>query len=193
MKFIAVDLELNQPSNKIIQIGAAAFCTDQGLTSTFNAYVDPEEDINWDYRLGGVEISLVELLPSYFPGQWFQHKLPLTDALSNFEQWRRDNQCGKKIVQWGSGDLYLLRKADTTNILPRHFRDLDAKLVYQFLWQPASRLPKRSGLSRACRGMGVSPPEYPHDAMYDAQATGDLFLKMYRQVEGLHQLLDKLQ
>lgn len=192
MRFISIDLELNQPTNKIIQIGAVAYDTDKGRVSSFSRYVDPGETINWKHVLNTGQ-TLDALLPSYFPTEWFLRKQSSCDALTEFWQWVKDVQCGKKFIQWGSGDLKCLLAESQGLGYPTHIRTLDLKMVYQFIWQPSARLQKNSGLSSACREIGTATPLHAHDAFYDAEATGILFLKIFKQVSGLQQLLKDLE
>ena len=65
MRFISVDIESNQPSGKIIQIGAVAFDTDakQPIQGEFNCWLNPGEPINWDQPLKGRDLTLGKLLP----------------------------------------------------------------------------------------------------------------------------------
>jgi len=188
MKFITIDLELDQPTNHIIQIGAAQFCTDTGRSEHFNCYVDPGHPIGWGHKLN-IGCTLEGLLAPGFRKKWEVQKLPTKEALASFWRWQQSR--GKKFIQWGRGDMRILEKE--SQIYPAHLRTLDLKMAYQFLWQPSARLEKNAQLGTACLAMDVDPPYPAHDAFEDAFATGKLFLKMFGQVKGLNQLLKGLK
>jgi len=187
MKFISIDLELDQPTNHIIQIGAVQFCTVTNKTEYFHCYVDPGHPIGWEHTLN-IGCSLENLLAPGFRQSWEVSKIPSKQALDSFWNWQKGR--GKKFIQWGRGDMEILKTE--SRVYPSHLRILDLKMTYQFLWQPSARLEKNAQLSIACKAMNIAPPAPAHDAFADAFATGQLFLKMFHQVEGVNNLLGKL-
>ena len=191
MRFTSLDLELNQPGNEIIQIGASYFDTDIGLIGRQNIYVDPEVEVNWNYPLN-TGISLQDLFPIYFRDRWSKESFLQKEAMQMFWDTHKTMQCGKKFIQWGRGDLKLLLEQSQGCGYPSHLRSLDLKQVYQYIWQPSARLEKQSSLSKACANLNVPPPFPAHDAAEDAHATGLVFLKMFTQVGALLELLSKV-
>ena len=191
MRFIAVDLELNQPSNKIIQIGAVAWDTDHDLLAIFNTFVDPGEELGWDHVLNTGQ-TLGELLPAGWRVMWDKNKVPAKDALVDFWKWRADIEVGKKFVQWGTGDMSIICAESREHGVryPRHLKTLDAKQLYQFLWQ--SNTKGGSGLSSACKSMGLGGPARAHDAYSDAVATAEIFLKMHNEVQAVQKMKEYL-
>lgn len=184
MRFIAVDLENNQPSGKITQIGAAAFDTDSGHISSFNVYVDAEEPLNLDHMLNN-NMTLGQLLGPDFEYKYEASKIPRSEAYSSFWEWVKESQCGKKIIQWGRGDTNeIITQGKEVGVkYPSHLRIVNLKVVYQTFFQPALKLDKGFGLSSACEHMGISFKGRAHDAIVDAVNTGELAMRMFKIIE----------
>lgn len=191
MKFTVIDLECNQPSGNIIQIGAAIWCTERGFQSSFNVYVDPNEPVNWDHSLN-IGCSLEQLLAPGFRTAWEREAVPQKQAMKLFWGWHSEHQGSKKFIQWGRGDLAQLIQESQGCGYPSGIRALDLKQVFQFLWQPAGKMPARSGLQDACLSMRIPRPFPAHDALQDALATGSLFYRMFSEIKELHVLLNNL-
>lgn len=189
MRFTVLDLENNQPTGKITQLGALVYDTDQGIIATFNEYIDPGEPVNWDFMLKPINCTLEELLAPGFRAAWEANARPTEEVLREFWEWHKKSQAGKRILQWGNGDTAELLAESQGLGYPPHLKVSNLKMIYQFLWQPAARLEKQSGLGTACKMLRVDPPNPPHDAFNDAKATGELFLEMFRQVKGVSELL----
>lgn len=193
MKFTAIDLELDQPSNKIIQIGAVAFDTDNQknpIMSSFSRYCDPGSPVNWTHLLSNGK-TLEQYLDPDFRVLYELRKMPTTLALSEFWKWQKDINVGKKFVQWGTGDHRLILEESRTSQVnyPQRTRAFNLKDSYQLFWQTT----KGSGLTETCQSLGVSPPNPAHDAFQDALATGCVALHMFRQVSQLNRLLKELR
>ena len=75
MKTVVVDLELNQPSNKIIQIGAVCIDTkSHKLISIFNQICNPEGELPSQYIT-----NLTKITP-----EMVKNAEPLSDVLVQF-------------------------------------------------------------------------------------------------------------
>ncbi len=195
MRFISVDLEANQPTDKIIQIGAAAFDTDSKTpykpVDTFNLYVDPEEEINWDYNLRG-GLTLIELLGNNFKTNWEKSSVPKNVAFESFWKWCKEANCGKKFVQWGRADMWELMKQskDSGVFYPSRIQEINLKRLYQFFYQPGLKLNKSpGGLEKACKEMGIDFEGRAHDALVDAINTGMISVSMYEVIRGYSDVL----
>lgn len=184
MRFISVDLENSQPGGEIIQIGACAWDTDSGQLSSFMVYVDIGREVDYSYQLENGQ-TLGELLPDEFPTLHRRDKLSPEVALSHFWQWVKESGCGKKIIQWGGGDLEELIKESRQYSVryPSHLRMLNLKTVYQFIYQPAMRLPKRFGLQGALQSLKLSSEGQPHDAYWDSFNTARLCTRIFNRIE----------
>jgi DNA polymerase III epsilon subunit-like protein len=191
MRFTSVDIESNQPSGKIIQFSAVVFDTDMGKIAHYTEYVDPGEAINWHEVLNTGQ-TLEQLLAKDFRRMSSLFARPSVEVMQDFWKWHKQQQAGKKFIQWGRGDMAQVIAESQGCGYPSHLRVLDLKQVYQFLFQPSARLQAQSGLSTACVQLGIDPPDPAHDAYHDAEATGRVMLKMFSQIASLNTLLRSL-
>ena len=193
MRFISLDLENNQPSGEIIQIGAVAFDTDDDTPlDEFQHFVNPGEPINWNHELRPekeIGCTLGELLP-FDQNEFNAYKRDPKEVLEEFWAWVKKAQCGKKIIQWGSGDLDCLIKASKKHGVryPHQLRSINLKTFYQFVYQPAMRLPKGYGLGTVVKNTTGSFYGEPHDAYWDAYNTGKVLIYLFRRMEKLGQI-----
>ena len=190
MKFISVDLENNQPSGRITQLAAIAFDTTPGSeTFEFNMFIDPEEEMNWDYVLNSKGTSLGELMGEVWKSKWENNTRPRKEALREFWKWLDGQQGKRKIIQWGSGDMAAIRReCKEEGIATLHTDDYDIKKSYKLFYQPAMRLLKNSGLQSACTNMGLTFFGRAHDAKVDAYNTGMLAVKMFNILDNYRQI-----
>jgi len=94
--FCSLDLEMNQPSGKIIQVGAVVGNIRTGeILGKLNAIVDPQEFITDKIvKLCGITDEMIaeegtDLSTAYFK---------LVDFCEKFD-------CSKMVIQWGCGDV----------------------------------------------------------------------------------------
>lgn len=184
MRFISVDLECNQPSGTIIQIGAQVFDTTKVICPKFNLYIQPDETINWDHPLRGGKLTLGELLPL---DQEFISAFGIssTEGLTKFWEWAKKQKCGMKIIQWGGWDMKLIvEQSEALGIeVPKHHA-IDIKPIYKNLYRPAMSLPHHGALKAALKNLtGREFQGQEHNAYYDALNTGYIYLEMYKIIE----------
>jgi len=180
-RFVACDIECDQPSGDIIQVGAVLWDTDQGQIDSFNMYAYAL--VNWDYPIRGGAMTLGGLLP-FGQSTLDQYGAPRGEVLAAFSQWVVECKT-KTIVQWGSGDMDAIQSQGAAALLPR-LDIIDTKLVYKTMIKPmlAFQKPKQSGLSavyKAIFGTRDALIKEWHDALADATATAELhayFLKL---------------
>lgn len=185
LRFISVDIECNQPSGKIIQIGAAAFDTNiPEEVERVDIHIDPGEPINWDHQIRADGLTLGDLLPY---DQIYVNMASMTpkEGFELFWDFVSESRCGKKFIQWGSGDMERIRNEsdDLCVDYPKGLRVVDLKGLYQLFFQPAMKLPKGFGLGTAMENCGLIFRGIPHDASADAYNTGRLAQHLYRQIE----------
>lgn len=184
MRFISVDIECNQPSGTIIQIGAQVFDTTKEDCDMFDVYIQPDEDINWDHPLRGGEITLGELLPY---GQRYIDDVGVSsvEGLTKFWEWAKKQKCGMRFIQWGGWDMKLIvEQSEALGIeVPKH-TDINIKPIYKNLYRPAMALPHHGALKAALKNLtGREFVGAEHNAYYDALNTGHIYLEMYKIIE----------
>lgn len=189
MKFIAIDLEADQPSGEIIQIGAVVFDTQTKdptkPVSTFMEYLETQssEEPNWGHPFNNGQ-TLGELLGSEFPKMHAQFAVSPIKGFSRFWSWVEAAGAGRKFIQWGSMDLDLITAQCKENFItwPK-FQAIDLKKLYKYFLVPAWGLPKQAGLAKAMESLGIKSEGRAHDAYYDALHTGLVALKAYQALE----------
>lgn len=164
MNWIALDLELNKPSNKIIQIGAVCgdLLNDEKPVSRFSTFVNPEETID-DFitRLTNIEQHHVENAPL------------LDEAYQLLYNWIKSHEnIMRNCVTWGGGDSIELREQlgldQDEFVFGRTWFDI--KKVYQ-LYQYSRGQKIQSGLAKSMTKLGLKFEGTKHRADDDAYNT----------------------
>lgn len=173
MNFFALDLELNQPSGKIIEVGIAVGNVDQGVFLTKHWYLDPEEPIDeYITELTGISDETIEL-----------DSVPYTQMAAELEAILVEHKCFVNPVQWGGGDALALRKEFVLrNIVFKFFgrREIDVKTLYTYLSIAQGR--SVTGGLKSCMGRYKLPFEgIPHRASVDALNTLKFFFLLIRR------------
>lgn len=94
MKVIALDCKFNQPSGKLIQIGAVAFDPSNGrMFSTFVEYAYPNELLNPEIiKLTRITDELLINAPD------------VKQAALKFTQWKERHKANPIPITWGAGN-----------------------------------------------------------------------------------------
>lgn len=171
MNVMVLDLEMNQPSGKTIQVGAAVYKARTGeLLETFMTYVNPGEPIEARIvELTGITDADVQGAPT------------VLEAYKMLEALHAKHRCFMNPLVWGSGrsndSLHLYDEARP--FLPSNeqnfmgFRVVDVKVVFQSL-AIFKNVGVRAGVEKACKklhiewDMAYGPP---HRALADAVNT----------------------
>jgi inhibitor of KinA sporulation pathway (predicted exonuclease) len=182
--FIAVDLELNQPSNKIIQVGVAIGNVKQLPTDYVvrKWYIDPKEPID-DFI-----INLTGITDSDIRSNCVSHQTVATEL----NELVKLHQPWLNAVTWGFNDCDVLRKEfEQHNVEFKHFggRYIDVKTIYNFLQFSQNRSPK-GGLRDAMLVKQVYFDGLEHRADIDAQNTLKMFFGLTRQQSKMFDLLE---
>lgn len=137
--FLALDLELNQPSNKIIQVGVAIGNAHQEPKDYVvkKWYLDPQEPVD------GFIIDLTGITNSDIRTNCVSHATvarELSELIKEHRPWLNP-------VVWGYDDAGVLRKEfEQNNVEFKHLggRWIDVKTVYNFLRFSQNQDPKGS-------------------------------------------------
>lgn len=171
--FYALDLELNQPSGKIIQVGIAIGNMTEGVIERRAWYLDPVEPIDeFITQLTGIEQHNIDT-ESVTYATLAQE---LGDAITQ-------HKCVTNPVQWGHGDGNALRNEfRLQGIQFKHMghRDIDVKQVYSYLAIAQGKNPK-GGLATALGRNKLHFQGTHHQAHWDAHNTLRLYLHLLRR------------
>lgn len=180
MRLVAVDLEMCQPSTRIIQIGAVCFQPDSGkVAATFNQLVDPHELISPEItNLTGITNQDVSGKP---------HIVKAAEAFTAFKSSLMINPIA---IVWGAGKSNDVRKIyDESGIeSPFKSRIIDCKAVFQMLANASpAAFRQQTGLLRACELLNLGWDELygpPHNALADAYNTMRIYMFFSKCLKG---------
>ena len=172
MTLVVIDLEYNQPSRRIIQIGAVEVHVRQGkIEPLFRADVNPEEPLD-DYIIGLTGIS----------EERAQAAQTLSEVAAQFWEPLKEKE-GLVIGGWGNDVHKLASDCKNLGITMPEFRAVDLSAFWMLLSTlGGAQAPRSKGLRKMMHFYGLEFEGQHHDAFYDAQATGQLILKMSYQL-----------
>lgn len=195
MKFCAIDIEADQPSNQPIQIGAVAYDEKGNIYAKFNEYLYwPSGEPNWAFKLDR-GITLGELLGEDFRAVWRVNSRPCDEVFIEFWEWVRKTQFGKKFVQWGIHDIEeIVKQSKILNINTiDNIREFNLKRGFEFLYNPCkTKRTKKAGLKAVVNDLGLEFKGRQHCALIDAIATKDVHLELLKPVKVYNKLLEVL-
>lgn len=178
MKMIFVDLELNQPSNAIIQIGAVCFdLNKQKVVESFDTICNPGEyPDEFITKLTGITKEAV------MNGQ------PLKNALSDFWTWVAQCNAGYRVAAWGNDVEELLQTSQYYKLKfkwPKAYNVKQFCNMYSFFSSSNTASPKKlsKGLFMAIQDEGLTFVGDQHNAYDDALNTAILFGKIVEKIK----------
>lgn len=163
LNFLSLDLEMNQPSRKIIQVGAVAGDIRSGLIyERLRIYVKIDEPLNpMITDLTGIQEAHLEGLG-----------VTLSEAYGQLVTMHTRHKCETNPLTWGGGDSAELR--EQLGFDENHFifgrRWFDVKTVFQS-YQMARGKCRQSGLAKSMTKLGLNFQGRKHDAQDDAENT----------------------
>jgi inhibitor of KinA sporulation pathway (predicted exonuclease) len=180
MKLMAIDLEMNQPSGKIIQVGAVTFDPKSGeIFETIRTYVNPKEQLSDEIiKLTGITQDQVDNAPS------------VADTYHQLKAWAQQQKVFRNPVVWGAGEsndsieLWKQAAADPENFMGH--RVIDVKTICQTR-SIVMGGDVAGGLQSYLSRVGVPWNDKfgkPHDALADAFNTAGAFLVYSQFLEG---------
>jgi inhibitor of KinA sporulation pathway (predicted exonuclease) len=170
--FTALDLELNQPSGKIIQIGAVTGNIYTGeILERLSVYVNPKEEI---------ATFITEL--TKIKQEDVDSGLTLEEAYRLLEEMHKSHQAFCNPITWGGGDsVELINQLKQENPSFQGWcfgrRWIDTKTLY-VTWRLANQKPPTGGLSRAMANLGLQFRGQAHNAIWDAENTFYTYCKI---------------
>ena len=183
-KFLALDLELNQPSGKIIQVGIAI----GDKNTRFEDYVvrkwliDPQEPISEFIN------DLTGITDSDIRAEAYSHEY----VARELSELIKEHKCFVNPVTWGGGDSgELLAEFSKNHADFPHFdrRWIDVKTWYTYLMLTRGKAPS-GGLASAMGYFKLHFKGKAHRADVDAANTLALFFKLLERQAQLESILD---
>lgn len=174
MLFMSLDLEMNQPSGKIIQIGACICSFNTGLiVDELRIFVNPNEELN-------PQISTLTGITD----QQLKRGVSLFEAYEKLANLLQKYQCFPSPLIWGGNDNLVLKteldKANVSYTWIFGHEAIDVKAIY-FAHTIKSGTPFYSGLEKIMKKLNLEFDGRSHDALYDAKNT---FLLAYYLITG---------
>ena len=172
MRLVVVDLEMCQPSCRIIQIGAVCFEPDSGkVVDTFDLLVNPGEVISDEI------IALTRIT-----NERVANAPDIVGAAQQFTDWKKTYQINPIGVTWGAGlynDISLIYHESKLES-PFDKRIIDTKAVYNMLANSSNAAMRgKVGLGKAIMNVGLKWNHTfgaPHDALADAWNTYFMYM-----------------
>ena len=172
MNLLSLDLELNQPSQNIIEIGCCVFNPKTGIIlEDFVRYIKINEPLNPD----------ITTLTRITEDDLQQKGVSLWEAYQELVILKKKYQLHKQIVQWGDGDVRCLKNqifAANTNLQEGWwkfgFRWFDTKTLSQ-AFKMSREQPIKGGLQASMEDFGLNFEGVAHDALVDARNTAVFF------------------
>lgn len=191
--FVAVDLEMEQPSQEIISIGVAISDANDitQVAASANFYITPTQPLS-DFikNLTGLQESDYDNTKSR------------EQCFTEFRQWlfRKTvmfEPCGYKLhrefVTWGCGDVTLLApELKDTAMSSRRFIDVKTLCLMDKLYSGLS-IPGKLGLSTALRERKIEPHGTAHNSESDAVNTLKLFAAVVSREQNRRKAIVTLQ
>lgn len=183
--FIALDLELNQPSGKIIEIGIAIGNPTDGILKNTNWYIDPGEPIDESItELTGITDEVIEMdsTPLHVVAE------QLTTIFANYTPFPNP-------VQWGGMDAHLLRKEFLLQGIDFKLfgrREIDVKTLYCFLQISRGRS-ITGGLKGCMERYKVPFVGTPHRALDDARNTLQFYFTLLGRQQNMERIFEEIR
>lgn len=186
--FTALDLELNQPSNKIIQIGAVVGNILTGeVIDKFNIIVNPHEQLGY---CNDITKSITDL--TGITQEQVDAGVELEEAYLQLKAFHEKHKAFINPVTWGGGDSNEIREQLQSNLVLSEGQQMpswcfgrrwiDAKTLYIGL-RLSNQKPPTGGLARALINMGLKFEGRQHDALDDAYNTFRIFYALLNKFQ----------
>lgn len=180
MKICVLDLEMNRPSKKIIQIGACCLDVKTGrfTDTSYSVFVNPHEPID----------PFITDLCEITDDMVSKGGLELDDALKGLWEWMEKHGCQKHVAAWGNDWSLILQPARAAGIVFAWPKILDVKEMASVMRCAFPNSKARGGLAPTIELFGGSFKGRQHHALTDAKNTAHLLYKFKRITEKYTQI-----
>ena len=167
--FTFIDLEMNQPSGKIIQLGAVVGNIRTGeILERLSVFVNPNEQLNpFIIDLTGISQEQVD------------SGVTLKEMYDSLYTLHKKHGSFRNFGQWGGGDSKCIKDAlgmdDESFVGGR--RELDVKTIF-IGWRLSQGEKIQSGLAKSLIKLGLAFEGKKHNALSDAENTFRIFMAL---------------
>ena len=177
INFLFLDLEMNQPSQSIIQVGAVvANPFTKVVHEKLSVIIHRDEEVS----------EYIEKLTGITNDEVKSSQYSLHDANTKLVELHKKYDCFRNMVTWGGGDSHLLKKQlnETSSEFEWPFGDrwVDVKTIYIFFCLVTGRK-VQSGLAKSMTKVGLRFQGTKHNAADDAYNTYLLFSHLLGNME----------
>jgi inhibitor of KinA sporulation pathway (predicted exonuclease) len=164
MNVMTLDCEFNQPSQKLIEIGAAVYQVNtRKQIAKIEIFVNPFELLNPEIiELTGITDADLE------------NAVDAKTAYFMLKEFHKEHHCFMNPIVWGSGvrndSLLIWQQAEVEELNFMGYRVIDAKTIYQSLRMQDNRKIK-SGVKGSMEELGLTFVGREHRALPDAVNT----------------------
>ncbi len=174
MRCIVLDLEMNQPSNLIIQIGACVVdLKARTIVKEFLVTCNPGElPSEYITNLTGITPEQVAAGPS------------LQDALTSFWAWCEEQKLGMELAAWGGDVNWIIDASKAAGVaVPRRVQNLNIKQMAKVFRSAITKrgVKKSGGLKNTMQTFEMQFEGAQHNALVDAVNTAKLLL-LFREL-----------
>lgn len=184
MRICVMDLELNKPSRKIIQIGAVCLDVKTGKTCArdFNVFINPHEPIDpYIVELCGITDKIIK-----------DEGKDLYLGLTEMWAWMKASGCSRNVGAWGNDWSQVLRESrDNMGIVFEWPKVLDIKEMATVLRCAFPNNKAKGGLLNTMNLFGLTFNGRQHNALDDAKNTGKLLYK-FKEITEKYNAMNKL-
>lgn len=169
---IIIDVEFNQPSGKLLELGAVKLLRDGGIhPSSFSRLIQINEPISsYITNLTGIEETAMITAS------------PLSEVLSSFQAWVHTDTKNVILCSWGNYDIVKLREAYLESGIKYPFRNksFDIKSIIVWLGYFFNIKSKSDGLGSMLKAWNINFEGNKHRARDDAYNTAKLLQTTWR-------------
>lgn len=169
MKVMTIDLEMNQPSGTIIQVGAVVGDVTSGrVLDKICLYINPNETLSEEI------VSLTGITQ-----EQVNRGIKLEEAYLILKDMHTKHKCFRNLMTWGGNDADFLRQSLKMTNSEWAFgrRCIDIKTLYQFNQVMNGKSPQ-GGLAKTLHRLGGKFIGKKHNALDDAKNTFQLAMIM---------------
>ena len=173
--FLSLDLELNQPSGSIIQVGYVIGNLKSGeIFQEVCDNIKVEEEINpFITNLTGITQKDVD------------NGIDIRESYANMCDFHKEYNCFRNNLQWGQGDSECLERLVRKEITEVEWflfgrRSIDVKTVFiSYRW--ANGLNAQAGLAKALNKLGFNFEGKKHNSLCDAKNTFIIYRELLKK------------